>query len=876
MGRCVLFFGILLTGWLGGPCTASAQTIRLDGRARSLAAALELLREEAGVDVVYAERMVADRMTTCRYAGKDPAAALACLLQGTGLRAERVRARQYVLIEEPAAATSTLRRETLSGFVVDAETGEALPGAHVYLVEQGLGATTNGAGYFALPVPGPASHRVRVSYLGYQAVDTVLALPARAVTVALQPAALPGEEVVVEGTHHPAGDAAGTPGVVAVPVSRLEELPASLGGQDLFQALEWMPGVQRAGEVTGGLIVRGSGPDQNLYLLDGAPVYHPWHAFSLISTFQTDTFKDIRLYQGAFPAEHGGRLSAVLDAELKDGSRTQPHLLAALNALNARFVVESPITPNSSFMLSGRRSYIDKLIGREHPVEDEAGRRDTLRTGYYFYDWSAKLLVRPGARSRLTLSYYRGRDVVDLRLPFDVSLDFSSWLRPADLFFEIDQQWGNTLYSLRYQSLASDRLFLTVTGYDAEYAASEGTVLQPTSSASVVSRYGVRLRDLGLKVDVDYYHTLRHQLRAGVQVVHRRFRSDLHAVLQRSRAAIDTVAQAGRLSDVELAAYVQEVWQPTPRWRIQPGLRLSYFSGGNYVRLSPRLSLQYAVHPERLILRAAAGTQVQYLHRLRDRFSFLYDLVSSRWIPAGERVHPSRGAQVSVGAESRLRPWLALTVEGYWRGARNVLLPEDVFQDKDGLEGPGIDVGALLGQYVPGYAYAYGAELTAQLVHGPWHVLLSHTAARAFNRARDEAARYPSDYDVPASLRTVVQWERGRWRASVASVWRSGYPLTVPVARYVLRGPLDDEPTPYLYRPRVNNGRLPPYLRFDVTLGYRFSWLGARWHAEVHVYNLTNRRNVIDRTYDPAQEVVRGQDRYGLPLLPLFEFRMEL
>ena len=134
--------------------------------------------------------------------------------------------------------------------------------------------------------------------------------------------------------------------------------------------------------------------------------------------------------------EHGGRLSAVLDAQMKDGSRQEPKAVAALSVLSGRFRIETPLTASTSFMLSGRRSYVDKLIGRRHPVTGPNGRRDTLRTGYYFFDTSAKLSHRFGPNHRLSLSYYHGRDDLDLRLPFDLSLDFSSWLRPADLLFE--------------------------------------------------------------------------------------------------------------------------------------------------------------------------------------------------------------------------------------------------------------------------------------------------------------------------------------------------------------------------------------------------------------------------------------------------------
>ncbi len=873
-----LCFALLLFSAVLFPRDVAAQAIRIDVAGTPLTEALTALNNQGVMDIVFAERLVAGQVATCRYAGDDPAAALACLLHDTGLRAKPVRRGQYVLVEKSGrtAPAYRVRYGTLSGFVIDRQTGEVLPGAHVYLSDRQLGTTTNEAGYFALPALSVAAHRVRVSYLGYRTLDTLMVMQALTATLALTPTTLPADGIVVEAGREAAPGEAPVPGVATVAVQQLEQLPSSLGGQDLFQALEWIPGVQRSGEVTGGLLVRGSGPDQNLYLLDGAPIYHPWHAFSLISTFQTDTFKDITLYRGAFPAEHGGRLAAVLDAELKDGSRTGPHVVSAINALNARFMMESPITRNSSFMFSGRRSYIDKLIGTRHAVEDERGRRDTLRTGYHFYDWSAKVTFRPGDRSRISVSYYNGRDILDLRLPFDLSLDFASWLRPADLFFEVDQNWGNTLYSVRYQYLVSRRVYLTVTGYDSGYEAFERTFLQPTSSASVRSNYEVRLRDLGLKVDVDYYRSLSHQIRGGIQVVDHRFHSALAAEVARSVSATEVLDQRSNLRAMEGVVYVQDVWQPTPRWRVQPGLRMSFFSGGSYWRMNPRLDVAFTVLPDRLTLRGTAGTQSQFAHRLRDRFSFLYDLVSSRWVPASRQVHPSRSAQVSFGAEGHLRRWLSLSSDVYWRGARNILLPEDEFQTKDGLEGPGIEVGTLLGQYVPGLERAFGIELAAQAVRGPWHVRLSYTGGRSLIRTRDEVTYRPARFDVPRGVRGLVQREGRRWSLSLSALWRSGYPVTVPVSRYVLGGPLGEEPVLYLHRPYINNGRLPPYFRLDATLGYRFSWVGARWHAQLHLYNVLNKRNVIGRFYDPNQDVVQGRDRHGLPLLPLFEFEMAL
>ena len=865
---------------LFGASGARAQSapVEIDVQDVPLAEALRRLEAQTGIRLIYAQRVVARQRSTCRYRGERVEEALACILQGTSLRARRIRDGQYVLV-----ATRSSRRSwgpstgLLSGFVLDAQTGEVLPGAHVYLPDLRRGAITNAAGYFALPALARAFYRVRISYLGYATVDTVLWAGGEPLTLRLRPVTLGIGVVRIDASRLPLEEQATTAGTFALPVGYLERLPSFPGEQDLFQVLQWLPGVQRSGEVSGGLLVQGGAPDQNLYLLDGAPVYHPWHAFSLISTFQTETFKGIRFYQGAFPAGHGGRLSAVLEAEMRDGNLEHPRALLGLSPLSARFVVESPITSTSSFMLSGRRSYLDQLIGREHPVEDESGQRDTLRTGYYFYDVSAKLAYRPGVRHRLSLSYYEGGDDLDLRLPFDFSLDFSSWLRPADLFFEVDQRWGNRLLSLRYQYLPTRRFFVSTVAYVSGYRAREAFFVKPTGSAAVASNYTVRLEDMGVRVEASHYAALKHETQLGVQLVRRTFRSTLDAWVQRAPSAVDTLVQQSRQQALEVALYAQHVWRPTTRWEGQAGLRVSRFDALP-VELEPRLSMRYSLSPDQVVLRVSMGRYVQYLHQLRDRFSYLYDVVSTRWIPAGPGVRPAVAWQGSTELEARPHPWLTVRTQLYYRRLHATLLPRDAYQTKDGLEGPGIETGVLLGQYVPARARAYGIEALMRVDHDPWQFWVSYRGGRSLNRAPalGERADHPARFDVPRALNAFVRYTRPRWEVMLAGELRSGYPTTVPVARYELGDPLEPEPIVYLYRPDINNGRLPPYWRIDARVAYRFGWLGARWQVELYVYNLLNHRNVIDRRYEPTSTGVRIIDRRGVPLLPLLELQMEL
>ena len=529
-------------------------------------------------------------------------------------------------------------------------------------------------------------------------------------------------------------------------------------------------------------------------------------------------------------------------------------------------------------MLSGRRSYIDKLIGRRHLVSDGVGRRDTLRTGYFFYDWSAKLSFSPYTNSRLSFSYYSGRDDLDLRLPFDLSLDFSSWLRPANLFFEVDQNWGNQLYSIRYQQLLSDRLFLTGTGYYSEYGADEFALIHPTQSASVESAYGVQLQDLGIRVDADYFPTLSHQIRGGLSLVDHRFVSKIDALISYSPSLNESLSHRGNVQTREFAAYIQDHWKPSQKLHVLFGTRLNYFGSGNYFRLSPRLSIQFVLDPRWLVLRGSATRQYQFLQRIRDRFSFLYDLVSSRWIPSDSTVVPSKSRQISFGGESVPYPWFKLSVEGYIRFGNDILLPRDAFQSKNGLLGPGIDISTLLGQYTRGNERSYGIEIGADLFLLDWQVLLAYTGSRSENRTpelKNKTFR-PSRFDVPRSFSAVIQRRAGRWQFSLSTVLRSGYPTTVPIARYSLTDPVSGEQNYFFHMPEINNGRLPPYFRMDLGVGYRFGFMQANWSAQIHVYNIFNRRNVIRRTYDPSRVNFIPKNSLGLPILPLFEIELQL
>jgi hypothetical protein len=207
-------------------------------------------------------------------------------------------------------------------------------------------------------------------------------------------------------------------------------------------------------------------------------------------------------------------------------------------------------------------------------------------------------------------------------------------------------------------------------------------------------------------------------------------------------------------------------------------------------------------------------------------------------------------------------------------------VPTDVFQEKEGIEGPGIEVGALLGQYTTGTERAFGLELSTLYERGSWRARFAMSTGRTFVRAPSRTPSglrwRPSSLDVPVSVRSTLGWDGEAWSATVGAELRSGYPITVPKARYRLGDPATTEPTTYLYRPQVNNGRLPPYLRVDLTVSYRFQLLSSDWTATLDLFNAVNRDNILDQTYQPTDTGVKVNRQRGLPILPLLELEMEL
>ena len=835
--------------------------------------ALPSLGERLGVDIAYAHKTIGGLYSHCQSESEVPEQALNCHLRGTDLGFWKVREAQYLVVpplealpvDRPVARQAVSRREIM-GSIRDAETGEPLPGANVVVRGLATGATSQQDGAFSLEHVPPGSVQIVASFVGYESATRWA--EGSEVDFRLNPISFDGDEIVVEGDRHAdLANAVGIPGAVPVLERRSMRNPGFLAEGDLFQSLQWLPGVHQSGEVGGYLITRGSGPEYNLHLVDGAPLYHPWHTMGLFSTLQTDVLSDARLLNGNFGAGYGGRLSAILDTHMRDGSGIEPEVNLTFGSMSSSLLAESALGEKASVMVSARRSYEGGFAGAVSRID-----RLSLQNSSYA-SLSAKLAVRPAAGHQLKLTVHSGRDQISPMAEHELrSLGGNRYARLEIPPEATQYRWTNALASLQHSYVHSDKLLLTSTGYYSGYRAQD----QPDETAPDESDYTVRVADVGLKLDATYFASAVHTIYSGASLAYHSF-LNLPLGLEEGEVPRHPFLQSKsgiRLRAPESTVHVGDHWRIGSVATLQTGLRASYFGSEAVAHLLPRAALSVNLTPLRSVFKAGMSRQVQYIHQVQDAYSAAYQLPASRWVSvAAEGVEPAVGTQYSSGLEIHPVAGLRISSDWYFRSFNNVLLPEA----RETAPMPGATVsGRVTDGYVLSEQRAYGLEFLAQLQRGPTRMWASYAAGRSISRPMGSTSGFqPTRYDVPHTLRAGASWTRGGLAVSFSGEARSGFP--VADADLSLFG-LNAEFT----EPKNDFGRLPTYARLDARVGYEFSAVGATWNAQLQVFNLTDRSNTVGDLYDDSvnrsqasadRHVVRSA-LHGLPRLPFLRLQV--
>jgi hypothetical protein len=719
------------------------------------------------------------------------------------------------------------KKHTISGYVQDANTGEYLIGASVYLKENLKGVSTNQYGFYSLTIQ-EGNYTLNISFLGLQSQDKKINLNQDIrINASLKSASVTTGEVLVEADRADKNVEDSNMGQVKIGLKAIKQLPAFMGEVDVLKTIQLLPGVQSSGEGNSGFYVRGGGPDQNLILLDEATVYNASHLFGFFSVFSADAIKDINLIKAGMPAQYGGRVSSVLDISMKEGNSKEFEVDGGIGLISSKLTIQGPIKKDtSSFIISGRRTYIDVIA--EPLIPDSSSFKGT---GYYFYDLTSKINYRISDKDRIFLSGYFGRDVFTFR--------------NEDRGFKFDIPWGNATGSFRWNHLFNDKLFVNTSVIFSDYQFSFGA-----EQNDFEFKLSSSIRDWNTKVDFSYLPNYKHTFKFGTQFTNHTFVPG--SVSGRSGDVVFEPENIFKQYSNEGSLYLSDDIEFTDEIKVHAGLRYTSFqhSGSitfmDYLKnefsgdqdkhhrhLEPRLSMRYKINKST----SAKGSYThnyQYIH-LASLSSV--SLPTDLWVPSTDIVEPQFGRQLSVGIFKNLNDnkW-ETSIEAYHKNMDNLIEYKEGALPEDNSNTSSDD------SFTFGSGTSYGLEFFVKKRIGKTTGWVGYTISkttREFENLND-GNPFPAKYDRTHDLSVTATHElNDKWVLSAVFVYATGNTLTPSVDRYLVDGEIAIE-----YGDR-NSYRMPAYHRFDVSATYTRNKPNKKFNSSWNfsIYNVYNRAN---------------------------------
>jgi hypothetical protein len=716
---------------------------------------------------------------------------------------------------------------TIRGYITDKKNGETLTGANIFVKDKREYSTaSNEFGFYSLTLP-KGSYEIVVSYVGYQ--EEIVAVDVanqNKINIALSNNSRTLDVVVVAASKGNKRMTQPQMGVEKLSMATISKLLVLFGEKDILKSLQLLPGVKSAGEGQSGFTVRGGTIDQNLILLDDAPVYNASHLLGFFSTFNSDAIKDVTLYKGTAPAEFGGRVSSVVDVKMNEGNNQDYGVSGGIGLISSKLNIEGPLQKGkSSFLVTGRRTYADVFLKLNEQFKDNQ---------LYFYDLNAKFNYRFSDKDRLFVSGYFGRDVLGLNNRFGIN-------------------WGNSTATLRWNQLFNDKLFsntsLIYSNYD--YNIDSKNNSNPFSILS-------RIRDFNVKQEFQYFPNRKNDWKFGYNVIY-------HTVTPGKITSEGSTSDPYQIRNgLETALYVSNNWKATRKLNINYGLRVSNFAvlGGsdyyvlddnknvidtisqtgsvkNYLNIEPRLSMSYVLNDNSSI-KASYTRNTQNLHLITNSVT---TSPTDKWIMNTNIIKPEIADQVSLGYFHNFKEnMFEFSAEAYYKAMQNQI----DYKDNANERHPVIETQLLYGK-----ARAYGLELLLKKNKGKFTGWVGYTLARTekqidgINQNKWYAARQDRTHDV--SIVTMYDVTK---RLNVSAVWvfQTGNAVTFPSGKYEVAGQ-----TTWLYTER-NGYRMPAYHRLDIAATYKLKHR-KRFNSELSIslYNVYGRENAYTIDFEQSE-----------------------
>lgn len=719
---------------------------------------------------------------------------------------------------------------TISGYVKSAETGEGLIGSTIYVEELKTGTATNVYGFYSLTIP-KGNYTLRYSYIGYENVsipEELLGDNSR--NIELQPASTEVDEIVVHSEARDKNIRKAEMGVVKLSPKETRAIPVILGEQDILKTIQLLPGVSSGTEGTTGFYVRGGGADQNLIILDEAPVYSASHLMGFFSVFNSDAIKDVELYKGNAPANFGGRLSSILDIQMNEGNSKKFAASGGLGLLSSRLTLESPIVKDKgSIIISGRRSYADLFMAFSKNNTQQ-------KTDLYFYDLNAKANYKINDNNRVYLSGYFGRDVFNIE----------------DLFA---LKWGNKTGTLRWNHVFNNRLFLNSSIIYSNYDYGFGYNF---SNNMIYIKSGIR--DLNWKEDFQYYINSNNTLKFGLNDIYHTYHP---GEINAENDDLFNSIFMGKKQAYEGAAYISHELNISDHFSVTYGLRYSgfiavgpdsvytyneddeitnteVFSKGDVIKkygiIEPRATFNFILNPKNSV-KFSYARNAQYVHLLSNSSA---SLPTDVWIPSSKNVKPQIADQLAAGFFRNFKNNIFETsIEAYYKKLQHQI---DYQNGAEILLNKNVE-----SQLVFGKGRAYGVELFVKKRTGKLTGWIGYTLSRTEKSmpAIDNGNWYPAKQDRTHDISVVGIYQLNeKWTLSGNWVFNTGNAVTFPSGKYQV-----DEFTVPVYTSR-NDYRMPNYHRLDLGATYtpkkkkRFE---SSWNFSI--YNAYGRKNAFSITF---------------------------
>ncbi|MEO5980453.1 MAG: TonB-dependent receptor [Chryseolinea sp.] len=752
---------------------------------------------------------------------------------------------------------------TLNGYIKDSSNGEELIGVTVYLPELRAGTVTNAYGFYSLTLP-KGIYEIQFSYVGFLSQTTTVTLDkdvSHNIELASQSQVI--QEVVISDKRVDENVVSLQMSKNTLDLTRIRKLPALFGEVDIIKNIQMLPGVLTAGEGTSSFYVRGGSADQNLILIDEAPIYDPSHLFGLFSVFNADVIKDSELYKGGIPSRFGGRLSSILEVRTKDGNNKEVKVSGGIGTMASRLMIEGPIKKDkSSFIISARRSYVDLFL--------KAANQDNLVN---FYDINAKLNWKSNNRNRYYAAFYTGRDM------FKFGNDFGF-------------AWGNRTGTFRWNHLYNERLFsnLSVIGSKFDYKLELKDPVQGFQWTS-------NLQELSVKYDLTYFINTNNELSFGYHVTGRRFSPG--KISPNTEGSIFDEVELQHMHALDHAFYLSNQQRLTDKLTLDYGVRLSVFQSigpgdvytyddptnnrnvertdtlhygawkniKTYVNLEPRIGARYILG-EGQSIKLSYNRMVQNTHLIA---AGTVPVPFNTWSPSGYYLRPQMADQIAAGYFRNFKDnMFEFSVEGYYKNMQHVTDfadNADIFFNQD-----------LSTEFRQGRAWAYGAEFLLTKKEGKLTGTVGYTWSKALRKIKgvNLDREFYANYDRRHVVNVQAAYDmNAKWTFGANFTYSTGRPTTLPTGKFEYQN----------YNPDViserNGYRLPAFHRLDLSAtltpqkNARRKWQGQWVFSVYNVYNRQNPFTIYTRTKQDSDGNVIGDGRtkearmiYLFPILP--------